>query len=141
MDSGGLVRLARLGSFGSEKRVLVSGLEPGLGDVLVCTVNVQRHFCNHPRNHLYSIVSPLKFVEKLRYLDYNGSFIRKLMIRLTTIWDQMPGRHLTNQVVAASEEKEYSAQKLLPPRHLLTEIVPRILLKMRDLTTFTNKLS
>ena len=53
----------------------------------------------------------------------------------------MPGRHLTNQVVAASEEKEYLAQKLLPPRHLLTEIVPRILLKMRDLTTFTNKLS
>ena len=53
----------------------------------------------------------------------------------------MPGRHLTNQVVAASEEKEYLAQKVLPPRHLLTEIVPRILLKMRDLTTFTNKLS
>ena len=53
----------------------------------------------------------------------------------------MPRKHLTNQVVAASEEKEYLAQKLLPPRHLLTEIVPRILLKMRDLTTFTNKLS
>ena len=53
----------------------------------------------------------------------------------------MPGKHLTNQVVAASEEKEYLAQKSLPPRHLLTEIVPRILLKMRDLTTFTNKLS
>ena len=35
MDSAGLVRLARLGSLGSEKRVLVSGLEPGLGDVLV----------------------------------------------------------------------------------------------------------
>ena len=47
------------------------------------TVNVQRHFCNHPWNHLYSIVSPLKFVEKSRYLDYNGSFTRKLMIRLT----------------------------------------------------------
>ena len=35
MDSGGLVRLARLGSLGSEKRVLVSGLEPGLGDALI----------------------------------------------------------------------------------------------------------
>ena len=34
MDSGGLVRLARLDSWGSEKRVLVSGLEPGLGDAL-----------------------------------------------------------------------------------------------------------
>ena len=36
MDSGGLVRLARLGSLASEKRVLVSGLESGLGDALVC---------------------------------------------------------------------------------------------------------
>ena len=36
MDSVGLVRLARLESWGAKKRVLVSGLEPGLGDVLVC---------------------------------------------------------------------------------------------------------
>ena len=35
MDSAGLVRLARLGSWVSEKRVLVSGLESGLGDALV----------------------------------------------------------------------------------------------------------
>ena len=34
MDSAGLVRLARLGSWVSEKRVLVSGLESGLGDAL-----------------------------------------------------------------------------------------------------------
>ena len=36
MDSGGLVRLD---SSGAKKRVLVSGLEPGLGDVLVRTSN------------------------------------------------------------------------------------------------------
>ena len=53
----------------------------------------------------------------------------------------MLGRALTNQVAAVSEEIENLAQKLLPPRHLLTEIVPKILLKLRDLTTFTNKLS
>ena len=35
MDSAGLVRLARLGSWVSEKRVLVSGLESGLGDALI----------------------------------------------------------------------------------------------------------
>ena len=37
MDSGGLVGLARLDSWGAKKRVLVSGLEPGLGDVLART--------------------------------------------------------------------------------------------------------
>ena len=37
MDSVGLVRLARLESWGAKKRVLVSGLEPGLGDVLFYT--------------------------------------------------------------------------------------------------------
>ena len=53
----------------------------------------------------------------------------------------MLGRPLTNQVAAVSEEIENLAQKLLPPRHLLTEIVPRILLKMRDDTPYTNKVS
>ena len=53
----------------------------------------------------------------------------------------MLGWLLTNHVAAVSEEKEYLAQKSLPPRHLLTEIVPRMLLKMWDHTTFTNKVS
>ena len=49
MDSAGLVRLARLGSLVSEKRVLVSGLEPGLGDALIHTYNPERIlFCCCP---------------------------------------------------------------------------------------------
>ena len=39
------------------------------------------------------------------------------------------------------EEKEHLAQNLQPPRHLLTQEVPKIVLKMRDLTTFANKVS
>ena len=53
----------------------------------------------------------------------------------------MLGRPLTNQVAAVSEEIENLAEKLLPPRHLLREIVPKMLLKMQDHTPFTNKLS
>ena len=42
----------------------------------------------------------------------------------------------TNQEPLSSTGKWHLARNSLPPRHLLTKIISKILLKMRDLTTF-----
>ena len=42
----------------------------------------------------------------------------------------------TNQEPLSSTGKWHLAQNSQPPRHLLTKIIPKILLKMRDLTTY-----
>ena len=95
------------------------------------------HVCFQARNTIHSINMNIRNWEK------RFEFIptEERLTNPVIFWPMLySASHLTfiptNQEPLSSTGKWHLARNSLPPRHLLTKIISKILLKMRDLTTF-----
>jgi len=95
------------------------------------------HVCFQARNTIHSINMNIRNWEKKVWIHSNGGEAHKSSYLLA---NAVSASHLTfiptNQEPLSSTGKWHLARNSLPPRHLLTKIISKILLKMRDLTTF-----